>query len=614
MAPNFRNLKPPSIGISVLCILLSFLSYGQDNSWAEVTRNKQGKITAYWHGSRPFMYADDQGRLTGIEFDLLNGFKNYLYEKKGIRLEIQWKEAPTFSDLYQAVSENNSGVTFGLSAFSITDSRKREVSFSPPYMSDISVLITSDNIPTLTNVAAFNAMLPKLTAVTIKGTTYEQELLRLRKEGNMPFEMRYIHSTENIMRSISETDSAFGFIDLPVYMMLFKEDPAIHVKRQNLLPIKRQGYSIIYAQNSEWGQPLTEYFNEPGFKTGLEKTIAKYIDLDLYHFLEGLAVEAYDHEIQLLRKEKEIQYRDLLGKTDQIIRETRTRNFLIMLIVVVMAFLLIIISLYRKRNEQNEKIEMQRQSIQMKSLELEQRNKHLLELDEEKNNLIKILAHDLRTPVNHIQGMAEIILLENKSIPHEQKAMLEEITSSSLRVTKMISRLLDIDALEHNRVTASMEMVNISSLLKKVVQTFQKSALEKNINLSLVNLSPEVNAVGDPIFLPEIFENLLSNAIKFSGPGKNVDIVVEDQEESVVIRVKDEGPGLTRADLQRVFKKFQRLSARPTAGEDSVGLGLSIVKKYVKMMGGEVWCESQENAGATFIVRLTKYQELSSLR
>jgi signal transduction histidine kinase/ABC-type amino acid transport substrate-binding protein len=583
---------------------ISFFGYAQkNNSWEEIRKNKEGSITAYWHESKPFIYKDASGQLRGIEFDLLQGFRDYLREQ-GVVLDIQWQEAPSFSSLYQAVKEKRPDVTFGLSAFSITAARRREVDFSPPYMSDISVLITSANIPILTDVSEFNRMLPKLSAITIEGTTYEQELLRLQKESNLSFDLEYIPSTENIMRSIAQVDSAFGFIDLPVYMMLFNEDPAINVKRQNLLPLKREGYGIIFAKGSDWEQPLAAYFEEPGFKIKLEKVISNYIDIGLYHFVEGLAVHANDNEVKLLTKEKEIQYKDLLGKTDKIMRETRMRNFLVMLVVVIMFFLIIIISLYRKRNEQNEKIELQRQSIEMKSLQLEQRNKHLLELDEEKNNLIKILAHDLRMPINHIQGMAEIMLLENHGLPFEQRALLQQITDSSLRVTKMISRLLDIDALENNRVTASMEEVDIYTLLKKVVNSFQKAALEKNMTLMLAAQDSGLRVSGDPIFLLEIFENLISNAIKFSGPGKEVHVELDQEKSDVIVRVRDEGPGLTAADLERAFKKFQRLSARPTGGEGSVGLGLSIVKKYVKMMGGEVWCESEPNRGATFSVRL----------
>lgn len=105
----------------------------------------------------------------------------------------------------------------------------------------------------------------------------------------------------------------------------------------------------------------------------------------------------------------------------------------------------------------------------------------------------------------------------------------------------------------------------------------------------------------------EIFDNLLSNAIKYSPSWKRVYVRVQqvnDPPPRIRFMVQDEGPGLTEADKERLFTKFARLSAKPTANEHSTGLGLSIVKKLVEMQNGTVWCESTEGKGATFIVEL----------
>ena len=97
-------------------------------------------------------------------------------------------------------------------------------------------------------------------------------------------------------------------------------------------------------------------------------------------------------------------------------------------------------------------------------------------------------------------------------------------------------------------------------------------------------------------------ENLVSNALKFSPPDKNIYIQTGFSEKGVRIKIKDEGPGLTEQDKKRLFGKFQRLSAQPTHGESSIGIGLSIVKKYTEAMGGKVWCESEQGNGAEFIL------------
>lgn len=571
-------------------------------SWKTVLNKKKAAIDAVWFESTPFIYTTPEGELKGIEYELIEDFTKFVNEHYGVSINLNWTEAKSFSDAYAAVRGNETFATFSLSAFSITSRRDAEVDFSPPYMSDISVLITSDNVPILSNNEEFYDLIPKLTAITIKETTYEYELLRFKNEGNLPFKIRYIPSSHNIMHSIAAADSAFGFIDLPVYMMLFKNDPAIKVKRQNILPIKREGYAIMIPEGSDWNIPLKAYFEQPDFKSRLENIVSNYIDIDLYHLVEGLAVHSSDHTVMLLTKEKEIQYEELLGKADIITKETRTKNFLIALMGITLTSLVVIIVLYKKRNEQKDQIEAQGKSIALKSQELEQRNAHLISLDEEKNNLIRILAHDLRTPINHIQGLAQLVLLEKKSLTAEQDMMIGKIVDSSVRLNKMITHLLDIDAIENNRITLFIEEVDLAPIVAKVVGSFEKHAQVKGIPLRFIHDAGPYQIRADSLYLFEILENLISNAIKFSPAGKTVEVILSKQGNTMRFTIKDNGPGLTVEDQQNLFKKYQRLSARPTAGEASVGLGLSIVKKYVELMKGTVWCESIAGHGASFIV------------
>jgi signal transduction histidine kinase len=453
----------------------------------------------------------------------------------------------------------------------------------------------------------------KLTALTIKATTYEQDILRLKNEENLPFKIDYIPSSQNILRAIEARDSAFGFIDLPIYLMMFNEDPEVKVKRQNLYPIKRKGYAIIHPKHSDWTEPLKAYFSSAQFATSLETIIGRYFDGDVHDFVEGLPSQSNDL-VMLLTKEKEIQLKDLRGKSEQIARDVRTRNLLITLLVVIFIFLVAIIILYRKRSEQKQKIELQQKSIELKNEQLEKRNQHLVSLDEEKNNLIKILAHDLRTPINHVQGLAQLFLLSNDPLPEEQKMIIERINDAALRLNKMISNILDIDSLENNRVRIFTETVSIVPLVNQVVKSFDKQAAKKDIKLSVASVADDVRIKGDPLFLIQIFENLISNALKFSERGKKVEVTMREKGGYFQISVSDSGPGLTQDDMNMIFKKFQRLSAKPTDGENSTGLGLSIVKKYVELMGGSVWCESEPKKGANFIVQFTKLDTVLSGR
>ena len=108
----------------------------------------------------------------------------------------------------------------------------------------------------------------------------------------------------------------------------------------------------------------------------------------------------------------------------------------------------------------------------------------------------------------------------------------------------------------------------------------------------------------DPYVMVQVLENLVSNAVKYSPVGKNIFVRLKKEAGAVRLEVQDEGPGLSAEDQKKLFGKFARLSAKPTGGEHSTGLGLSIVKKMVEAMNGKVWCESELGKGATFIVTM----------
>lgn len=132
---------------------------------------------------------------------------------------------------------------------------------------------------------------------------------------------------------------------------------------------------------------------------------------------------------------------------------------------------------------------------------------------------------------------------------------------------------------------------------------YQKKAADKKLNLYFSTDKAICLAMLDKDLVYQVFDNLISNAIKYSPVDQNKNIYVCLTTDETVVRceVQDEGPGLSDDDQQKLFNKFQRLSAKPTAGEHSTGLGLFIVKKLVEAQHGRVWCESELGDGANFI-------------
>ena len=166
----------------------------------------------------------------------------------------------------------------------------------------------------------------------------------------------------------------------------------------------------------------------------------------------------------------------------------------------------------------------------------------------------------------------------------------------------MIEKILDIEAIESKKLNIKLEKVNLSEIAQSTINRFELEAKRKQIELH-ASIRENVMIKADKSYLDQIIENLLSNAIKFSPKGKNIYINVTSNKNKALFEIKDEGPGLSDNDKKKLFRKYQKLSNVPTANETSNGLGLSIVKKYVSAMKGEIWCESEVGKGASFFVR-----------
>ncbi len=247
-----------------------------------------------------------------------------------------------------------------------------------------------------------------------------------------------------------------------------------------------------------------------------------------------------------------------------------------------------------------QKVEERTYELEQQRNELRNKNNELTNLNQEKDDLINVVSHDLRSPLNQIKGLAQLTLMEitNERVVDYTGKMIE----AADRLNNMISRILDISAIEAQKIELKPERVDVVSLVRQVVDSFSQTAKKKQIELVANSNVTEGNIRIDKNYFIQILENLMSNAIKFSNLNGNVEVSINYGKELVTIEVKDQGPGISEADQKILFNKFQRLSAKPTAGEKSTGLGLAIVKRYVDAMEGKLWCESEQGKGASFIL------------
>lgn len=226
---------------------------------------------------------------------------------------------------------------------------------------------------------------------------------------------------------------------------------------------------------------------------------------------------------------------------------------------------------------------------------------HLYRLNEEKSLFMGMAAHDLRNPLQGIRLKAELLSLGGDPAA---RAAGRDICAAVDEGVRLLNRLLDLEAIETGRTGARRQPVPLGPVVARACALHQPRARAKRIELIPEQGEAAPQALGDPDTLAEVVDNLLTNAIKFSPHGRRVWVGSGTDDGSAVVWIRDEGPGFQPEDKARAFKRFAKLSARPTGGESSTGLGLAIVKRLVEDMGGRIELDSEPGHGATFRVFL----------
>lgn len=241
--------------------------------------------------------------------------------------------------------------------------------------------------------------------------------------------------------------------------------------------------------------------------------------------------------------------------------------------------------------------------------ELRLAHERLVALNVEKDAFLGMCSHDLRNPLADILTAAE--LLQKYPEEAEMVAEMSGVASRSAQfMLALVSNLLDVTAIEAGQFPLTLVPLDLHPLAAQVVEAHQARAAAKGVALYLsprpAPTGPDtLTGVVDRHAFVQILDNLVSNALKFTPPGGGVHVRLDRRgADRLGVDVHDSGPGLKVADRDKLFGKFARLSAQPTGGERSCGLGLSIVKRLTESMGGQVWCESEPGLGASFRVEL----------
>lgn len=313
-------------------------------------------------------------------------------------------------------------------------------------------------------------------------------------------------------------------------------------------------------------------------------------------------VEQKDREIEILSREAELREANLM-KMNQF------KSFLIAGVIILFIVVALLYNSNRSRKLNNKNLEEQRRQI-------EEKNKKLSDLNAEKDEFLSIAAHDLRNPLSSINLAVDMINSEEKPDRKVIQEYSDLIKISSNRMITLINDVLKIHTIGADIDKNSTALIEVNLLVEESLQHFFEPARSKNIRIRTVLNRTIDPLTGDSDNILRILDNLVSNAIKYSPKNSSVIISTRQKDGNVQISVRDQGPGISQSEQNNLFKKFSKLSNKPTGNESSTGLGLYIVKKICSTMGGSVRCESEPGCGSTFIVELpaAKPQSAEAMR
>jgi len=258
------------------------------------------------------------------------------------------------------------------------------------------------------------------------------------------------------------------------------------------------------------------------------------------------------------------------------------------------------------------------QELNQKNVELEDNvsklsktKADLEDLQLQKDELFAVIIHDIKNPAALIKSLVELLNSYDLN-SNEQQDVINDIIATTKRIVSLSHEVSRVLALEGGKLRMEFEKFDVIDVVKDVFRRNNIKVKEKE-QVASFSVDDNISQLeADPQKLDEVLDNLYSNAIKFTPINGSVQIKVKEVDDAIVFEISDTGPGLTEGDLKNAFQRGAKLSAKPTSGESSTGLGLWIVKKLVEAHHGKVWVRSSIGKGSIFSFSMPKTQEDSN--
>lgn len=398
--------------------------------------------------------------------------------------------------------------------------------------------------------------------------------------------LNYLEEANRIVVRVFPEDEPLVLINMARNLYLLKEyDKAVeHDKRAMQLADKYQipQYVRLAAAN------LKDYYQSTGdLKQCLHYTNRYFLAKE--HVVEQqvlVRLKEFNNRILIEKKESENQrlvYENRLAKS-------RLRYFASVGLMLIVLLLTITVFFFMQRRQKNK--------IRKIASKLDQSNQVM-------NKFISILAHDLRSPFNAILGFTELLRNDRSLTEKEKELSIDQLYSVGRSTYNLLERMLEWSRIQSGSVRPRKRLCNLNDLVNETIQVLESSSSLKNIAIRFQDYNP-VMLQADPDMIQTVIRNLISNAIKFTYPGGWVEIGIESTQDSAIIRIRDNGIGISPDNIDKLFRVDQNLKSQGTSGEKGTGLGLTLCGEYVHLHQGRITVESKPGEGSEFTIELPR--------
>lgn len=255
-------MKKLSKLIALLTLIMGF-NFSNAQSWGTAKETKKGELQVYYYENEPYAYAAKNGKLTGIEVDILNAFVAWAKEKKGAEIKLNYVKFDDFNQLSNEIAAARPNA-IALGSITIDKEREEYMSFSAPYLKNVSVLVTDGHVATARNEQQLIDMITQLHPVTIKGSIHQQYIDALYQKVDKDPKFSYEKEVNRIPLKIKESAKFFGYIDIISFWKYVKKNEDHFIKMHYFANVDGEQFGFAFAKNSDWKYALDEFF-ESGF-------------------------------------------------------------------------------------------------------------------------------------------------------------------------------------------------------------------------------------------------------------------------------------------------------------------------------------------------------------